>query len=210
MDNITLENFINFCDDMMIANEGFKININTIFKNLLKILKKLKTIIVTFLRKHIGDKFNYYSSNKTYQIFCEIKKFDFNDASPSNVSKLNELSKEMFKETAKDKDPSKYEKKVDFYNEVSPVMTRLDRQIDIMTHKLSIEEDKLERLESKLKISKLEDGYDLSKKDDSYYDNINNSIDNVQDMIDNLKIKCDLIKIGIEIIKSYEDYLKSS
>ena len=51
MDSITLENFISFCDDMQIANEGFKLSFSDIKERFIELLQALYDKIRLFLAK---------------------------------------------------------------------------------------------------------------------------------------------------------------
>ena len=51
MDSITLENFISFCDDMQIANEGFNVSFSDIKERFIVLLQDLYDKIRLFLAK---------------------------------------------------------------------------------------------------------------------------------------------------------------
>lgn len=69
MDNMDLvvESFIGYCDDMLIADEGFNL-----LQSIKKALQKLKDMIMTLLRKIKGDNSKIYMSREAYQCCKEF------------------------------------------------------------------------------------------------------------------------------------------
>ena len=124
--DIAIENFINFCDEMMIANEG--LSVNKIFTAITKGIKKLIGFIVSLpskLIKYIKTKFSKLKDSKKYQEDVNDVK-DLTKKLNKQENVLKDLQKEV-ENTAHNSDPSQLNNNIiDVSNKFKTVSTQTE------------------------------------------------------------------------------------